>query len=231
MVSRARETAATSSLFRRLSSTRASRSPALIRRATCAVRCSRRVIRVTTNAPMRRVPPMASAEEPRMARSSSAMVRSPARKSTETAIAVPWSAGPAAHMAARPRCWGQAHGVDALAARQAGAGLVGLDGPLQLGERLLARRADGLAGHGAVHEAAEQRREPAAHEGDEDRGLPGEGGGPGGQPHLFHGPRGPSVLAWETRMVRRSGPGDPPPPDHVNAPVPADVRRDQARSA
>ncbi len=82
MESSAAATAATSSCGRvrsrvRGSSTRASRSPAVIRRATCAVVCSRLVTRVTANAPTSSVAPMASADDHTIARSRPSMVRSP----------------------------------------------------------------------------------------------------------------------------------------------------------
>lgn len=78
-MSSAADTVATSSCgregsFVRGSLTRASRSPALIRRATCAVRCSRRVTRVTANEPTSSVAPIASTEEPTIAWSSPLMV-------------------------------------------------------------------------------------------------------------------------------------------------------------
>ncbi len=80
MVSSAAATVATSSWCRegvlvRGSSTRASRSPWVIRRATAAVRCSRRVTRVTAKAPTSSVPPIASSEEPMIALSSPLIVR------------------------------------------------------------------------------------------------------------------------------------------------------------
>ncbi len=80
IVSSAPATVATSSCrrdgsFVRGSSTRASRSPCVIRRATVAVWCSRRVTRVTAKAPTSRVPPIASTDDPMIALSSPLMVR------------------------------------------------------------------------------------------------------------------------------------------------------------
>lgn len=80
MVSSAPATVATSSWCRegsfvRGSSTRASRSPCVIRRATVAVRCSRRVTRVTAKAPTSSVPPIASTDDPMIALSRPVIVR------------------------------------------------------------------------------------------------------------------------------------------------------------
>ncbi len=107
MESSAAATEATSSCGRdgsraRGSPTRASRSPALIRRATRAVVCSRLVTRVTANAPTSSVAPIASADDHTMALSRPSMVRSPWVWSMRTASARPPAAGPAAHIVGRP---------------------------------------------------------------------------------------------------------------------------------
>lgn len=82
MLSSAPATAATSSwclagLLVIGSPTRASRSPPLIRRATLAVACRRRVTRVTANAPTSSVAPIASTDEPTIAWSRPSIVRAP----------------------------------------------------------------------------------------------------------------------------------------------------------